>query len=564
MIRINKKQSIGKTYIHFKRYRQIVGILIKYGFDNIIDHMNIGEFLPFLSQKKIDDINAYSNLDRLRMAVEELGPTFIKLAQILSVRPDLIPLDIAEELSNLQDRVPPFPSEEARDIIEAETGHTISELFIDFDDIPIAAGSVSQIHRGTLHSGEEAAVKVQRPGIRKKIEVDLEILYHLAGILKDHDKRFTHHRPELIVEEFAKTLSRELDFVNEAHNIMQFKTMFKNNKTIYIPQVYHAHTTSKLLVMEYIRGVKPDSRHSLETIDDLPPFKTIAQNGMALIFEQIFIYGFFHADPHPGNIFILDSGVICYIDFGITGRVTTQEREDFMELLLAISKRDEKRLVRNIQKFIYPNQRVKQTEKLERDFIELIDQYINAPLEEVRYSRIINRLFSILNENKIALKSHIYLMLKTLATSESMGRTLYPDLVLIEEMKPFIKRIYRNRFNPRAVSDKTLALMGDFIQVARDFPEDIHTLTQSLVRGEMSLELKHDGLDRLTLMLDRVSNRISFAIVLASLVIGSSLIIQSRTPPLWNDIPVIGLAGFILAGFIAFALIFSMLRKNKF
>ncbi|ERP31185.1 ABC1 kinase family protein [Chitinivibrio alkaliphilus] len=563
MIRVNKKQTIGKTYIHFRRYREIVAILFKFGFDNIIDQLNIGDVIPFLPKKKLANIHAYSNVERLRMAVEELGPTFIKLAQILSVRPDLVPYDIAREFSQLQDRVPPFSSDTACEIIEEQTGEKIPSLFLEFDKTPIAAGSVSQIHYALLHSGEEVAVKVQRPHITKKIEVDLEILYHVAGFIKNHHKKLTHHRLEHIVEEFAKTLSKELDFVNEAHNIMQFSSMFRSSDLLHVPRVYHEYSTEKLLVMEYIRGTKPACREELLEKTHLPPLEEIAKYGLSLIFEQIFIYGFFHADPHPGNVFILDSGKICYIDFGITGRVTREERETFMDLLLAISHRDEKKLVRHILKFTHESH-LGETEKLERDFIELIDQYINAPLEEMRYSRIIHRLFAILNENRVSLKSHIYLMLKTLATTESLGRTLYPDLILLEEMRPFIRRIYRKRFSPRTLSEKGATLIGELLQLVRDFPEDIHTITQRILLGELSIELRHEGLREIADTLDRVSNRISFSIVLAALIVGSSLLIQAHTPPLWNDVSVIGLGGFLLAGLIAFILIFSMLRKRDF
>ncbi|MGM0443597.1 MAG: ABC1 kinase family protein [Fibrobacterota bacterium] len=562
MIRINRKLSLGRTYIHFKRYREIVGILIRYGFDNVIESLNLTDVLALVSRKKVENLGRYTNIQRIRMAVEELGPTFVKLAQIVSVRPDLIPFDIARELTLLQDRVPPFSTEDARKIIEEELRAPVGQNFSFFNETPVAAGSVSQIHRARLRDGSDVVIKVQRPGIEKKMEVDLEILYNLADLLRKHNERYSHHNPQHIVEEFARTISRELDFINEAHNITQFRNIFQKNTTIHVPRVYHDCCTSRVLTMEFIDGIKPDDTEALKRRGHNLP--RLADRGLSLIFEQIFIYGVFHADPHPGNIFIRDDGKICYIDFGIVGRVTREERENILRLLVAVYQRDEKKLVKGILKFTISTQKRIDTEQLEREFIELMDLYVNSPIESISYEHIINTLFSILNSNGITIKSHIYLMMKTIATAESLGRTLYPDLVVINKIKPFIHRMYRRRLNPVTMGGNLISSLQEVIYIMRNFPEDFAGFTRRLSEGSLSIELEHKGLREITHTLDRISNRISFAIVLAALIIGSSLMIRADIPPYWNDIPLIGLVGFVMAGLIAFALIFSMLRKRNF
>lgn len=564
MFSIRKLGAIGRTYRHLNRYHRIVRVLFKYGFNDLIDRLHIDQYLEsglqMINRKPREQISRLSRPERLRLVFEELGPTFIKLGQLLSTRPDLIPADFLGELAKLQDDIPPFSPEEVRAILKEELGRYPEDLFHYFDIEPLAAASIGQVHRARLDNGAEVVVKVQRPGIENVIAVDLEILAHIAELMERHLEEVQGHQPMAIVHEFARSLSREIDFSIELANIQRFARQFEHNPTIHVPLVYPELSSDRVLVMEYVIGIKSSRIEVLR--EQGYNLALIAERGANLVMEQIFLYGFFHSDPHPGNVFVLPDNVICFIDFGQMGRLSLKDREDFTDLVLDLVAGNEQKIVDGVLKVTVQLGEVDR-ENLARDLGSLMDLYLYRPLGELEAAKILQNLLDLVSRHKLSFKPSLYQMMKALSTVEGLGLMLDPKLELIRLAKPFMRKIRLGRLQPdRIVED--LAVTGTaYLHLLRDLPGELRTILAQLRSGRMRLEFEHRGLKSLDMTLDRVSNRIAFAIVLAALIVGSSLIILSDIPPHWQNIPVIGLIGFLVAGIMGFWLLLSIIRHGR-
>ena len=564
MFSIKKLGAIGRTYRHLNRYQRILRVLFKYGFNDLVDRLHIDQYLEsglqMINRKPREQIARLSRPERLRLVFEELGPTFIKLGQLLSTRPDLIPAEYLDELARLQDEVPPFSLAEVHAIFREELGRSPDEVFHYFDAEPLAAASIGQVHRARLDSGAEVVVKVQRPDIENVIAVDLEILAHLAGLMEQYLEEVQGHRPTAIVQEFARSLSREIDFAIELANVQRFARQFKNNAAIHVPLVYPELSTPRVLVMEYVLGIKASMAGQLrEQGYDLP---LIAERGATLVMEQIFVHGFFHADPHPGNLFILPDNVVCFIDFGQMGRLSRKDREDFTDLVLDLVAGDERTVVEGVLKVTVQLGEVDR-ESLGRDLGGLVDLYLYRPLGELEAGRILQDLLDLVTRHKLTFKPAFYQMMKALSTVEGVGLMLDPKLELIRLARPFMRRIRLERMRPARLAEEIARTGSGYLQLLRELPEELRTILRQLRGGRMRIEFEHRGLQALGAALDRVSNRIAFAIVLAALIVGSSLIVLSDIPPHWHDIPVIGLLGFLVAGIMGFWLLLSIIRHGR-
>ena len=564
MFSIRKLGAIGRTYRHLNRYHRILRVLFKYGFNDLVDRLHIDQYLEsglqMINRKPREQIARLSRPERLRLVFEELGPTFIKLGQLLSTRPDLIPADYLDELARLQDEVPAFSLAEVHAIFREELGRSPDEVFHYFDADPLAAASIGQVHRARLDSGAEVVVKVQRPDIDTVIAVDLEILAHIAGLMEQYLEEVQGHRPTAIVQEFARSLSREIDFAVELANIQRFARQFERNPAIHVPLVYPELSTQRVLVMEYVLGIKASMTTQLrEQGYDLP---LIAERGATLVMEQIFVHGFFHADPHPGNVFILPDNVVCFIDFGQMGRLSRKDREDFTDLVLDLVAGDERTIVDGVLQVTVQLGEVDR-EALGRDLGSLMDLYLYRPLDELEAGRILQDLLDLVTRHKLTFKPAFYQMMKALSTVEGVGLMLDPKLELIRLARPFMRRIRLERMRPARLAEEIARTGSGYLQLLRELPEELRAILRQLRGGRMRIEFEHHGLQALGAALDRVSNRIAFAIVLAALIVGSSLIVLSDIPPHWHDIPVIGLLGFLVAGIMGFWLLLSIIRHGR-
>ena len=524
----------------------------------IDQYIEIG--LQLISQNRRDRLERLTRAQRIRMALEELGPSFIKLGQVLSTRPDLVPVEFVKELSKLQDKVPASPYTDIQKIITAELGAPPGEIFAHFEKTPFASASIGQVHLAELSEGDPVAVKVQRPGIQKTIEVDLEIMLHLATLMERHVEEMSLHQPVRIVEEFAKTLEREIDYSFEATAMERTAGQFLDDRTIYIPKVYREHTTSRVITMEYVEGIKVSHIDQLDAagLDR----RLITQRGADLLLKQIFQYGFFHADPHPGNIFVLPDNVICLIDFGMTGTVSLQVREDFVELIDAVVHKQESRatfvLLKLTNREGEPDMRT-----LEKDVAEFIGQHLFKPLKDIELGKLLQQLLDTAAIHRLVIPPDIFVMMKALATVEGVALALDPEFDMIARATPFIERVKLERFHPKRIAGDAVELAGELLGLMRQLPRDLLEIARMIKQQRLSLNLKLKGMDTMLSAHDQISNRIAFSIIIAGLIIGSSIIVISQIPPLIYGISLIGIIVFLTAAIMGIWLLIAILRSGR-
>ncbi|MGD9121298.1 MAG: AarF/UbiB family protein [Desulfobacterales bacterium] len=564
MLSIRKIGVIGRTYRHLNRYRQILAILIKYGFGDLLDRLSIDQYigagLQAISRKRAERVEKLTRPQRLRMAFEELGPTYIKLGQILSTRPDLVTVDILEELARLQDEVPPFPFEDVKAIVESEFGIPAEELFDQLDDQPLASASIGQVHGARTKDGEAVAVKFQRPDIQKIIEVDLEIMLHLATLAERHIKEFEIHRPVKIVEEFARTLEKEIDYRNEATNMERIARRFLDTPHIYIPAVFREFTTSRVLTTELIEGIKISKIESI--VEAGLDQKVIADRVVGLVLKQAFEHGFFHADPHPGNIFVLADNVICLVDYGMMGLVDRATREAFVDLIDSVVHQQE---VKTTQVLLNLTDRDEEPDirALEREVADFMGRHFYKPLKDMEIGKLLQDLLHLTIRFRLRLPPDIFLMIKALSSVEGVGRALDPEFDLIAHARPFIQQVKLERFGPKRISADVYDMMSRLLQFLQQFPKDLMDLTGMIRQQRLSLQLEHKGLASMLATQDRTSNRMSFAIIIAALIIGSALIVISEIPPLVYGISLIGIIGYLVAAIMGIWLLVAIIRKGR-
>ena len=563
---IRKIGIVSRTYQHVNRYRQILTVLAKYGFGDLVDRLRIAQYLEIglqlISRQHREHVEKLSRPERVRLILEELGPTFIKFGQVLSTRPDLIAAEYIVELEKLQRRVPPFPFEQVRQIVESELRRPLESAFAHFEPQSLAAASIGQVHAARLPDGEKVVVKVQRPNIRQTIEVDLEILLHLATLLERHVEGARLHRPTRIVEEFARVIEQELNYDAEAAHLERFAAQFLDDATVYVPKVYRDYSTSRVLTMEYVGGVNVGELEALAAsgLDR----RRIAAHGAELILKQIFVHGFFHADPHPGNVFVLPGEVICYLDFGMMGRLDRRTRENIADLVYGAAARDAPKTVAALLRIteqdgdLEPDLRA-----LERDVAEMIDVHVVPQLGRVDMGRLLQQLLQLVSRHRLRIPADLVTMLRALVVVEGLGVRLDPELDMVSRAAPYVRRLQRERFEPRRLLGMLYDSGSDLLQLLREVPGGLREALRLVRRGGLRMALEHRGFERMLDTYEHIANRIAFAIVVAALIVGSSLIVHSQLPPKWYGIPVIGLIGFLAAGIMGFVLLVAIIRHGR-
>lgn len=557
--------NLKQNYKNLKRAKEILFVLSKYSLGYFFNLPAVERYFKlgkkfFVIKIKKEAIGPLSLPQRIRMACEDLGPTFVKLGQILSTRPDLVPRDFVEEFSKLQDKVRPFSFSEVREIFKNEFGRPISELFIEFDEHPVASASLSQVHKAKLPGGEAVAVKIQRPNIKEHIKSDISILFDLVKFIEKRLINGHVYQPIEIVKEFSKTIKQELDFVNEGRNIDKFRANFKNSETVHIPKVYWQLTTSRILTMEYVDGVKiSDIANSRDHQYDK---KIISARGADMILKQIFVDGFFHGDPHPGNIFIMKKNVIALLDFGLVGRIEEDTMINMASLLIAAIGNDTDKIIKALEqmKIVYSGMDVKELKIEIKDFI---DKYYGVPLKQLKISVIIEEILEIMIHHQIKIPSDLTLLVKSLVTIEGVGRDLDPDFDMVAHTKPFAKQLISKKYSLTNLWDRGSGSLRELFNFFEVFPKDFLWLIQNLRKGELIIGFQHKGLDKLIHEIDRSSNRLSFSMIIASLIIGSSMILSQPIGPFIFGYPAIGIIGYLFASFLGLFLIISILRSGR-
>ncbi len=554
---------IDKTYRNFKRYREIVGVLFKYGFGHFLDRMHLSAYLHFgkkiFLRKKIP-LERLSWPQRIRLALQELGPTFVKLGQVLSTRPFLIPYQLVIELSKLQDQVASFPFSQAKKILERELKVPLEQRFSYFEETPLASASLAQVHKAKTLDGKEVVVKIQRPGIKKIIEADMDILKDLASLIERYIPESKIFDPQGIVEELAKTIRKELDFVNEARNIEIFAANFKNDKTVYVSQVFWNLTTSLVLTTEWLKGVKISDLEALKQkgFDR----KLLAQNGANLVLKQIFEDGFFHADPHPGNILVLENNIIAPVDFGMMGKLPDSMMNELADILIAALRGDSEKVVQVLLNTEIINENVN-LKALEMEISEILYRYRKVPLSQINMRQITQDAFYLIHRYDIRMRSELMLLGKALVTYEEVGRMLDPGFEFASQAEPYIKKLAKQKFKSKVFLKDLISGLKETRDFFTVFPFELKRILRKLKKGELTVVLRHKDLERLILELDRSSNRLSFAFIIAAIIIGSSFIMQLDIGYKILGYPLLGILGFFFAGFLGVGLIIAILKSGR-
>lgn len=543
---------------HLNRFREVSNILIKHGFGIVFDRMGLRKRFGLQSEAAKNKQVASAPV-RLRYAIQELGPTYIKLGQLLSTRPDLVAPKYIKELEKLQNDVPPFSYDEVLNIFNEagiEPEHDFEYIFPE----PMAAASIAQVHEACLKNGEKVVVKVQRPGIEKIVQTDLEILAELANLAEKRTYWGRLYKVSEIVAELADAIMDELDFEKEARNADIFKKNYKNDKHIIIPRVYWEFTRKKVLTLEYIEGIKISDFSGLKTAGyDLDK---ICSHLVDALFKQIYEHGFFHADPHPGNIAVCNNEQIVFYDFGQVGVIDDFLKENCIELLLGMMRYDVEKVTRAIMNLGISKQSVNRTE-LKQEIARLQQKYYGLPLAQIKIGEALNELLQLSTRFQIRIPAQFSLMAKMLMTVESIVSQLDPQLSIVDIAEPYGRKILMKKYAPDRMKEKFHDLSMDYASFLAAAPRELEDIFTLVKNGELKIRMEHTNLNRLTSRADIISNRLSLAIILASIIIGTSLIVDKTTNYFFSRIPLVE-AGFIMAMILGLFLIYSIIRSGRY
>lgn len=544
---------------HLRRFQQIARILAHHGFGELLDLLGAAPVFPLARALRRRPV--LGPPQRLRMALEELGPTFVKLGQVLSTRPDLLPPSYIAELSRLQDTVPPAPWDAVRAQIEAELGAPPEEIFATLDPEPLAAASLAQVHAATLPDGSEVVVKVQRPNIEATVSVDLDILADGARLLQARTPLGELYDLPGIVEEFAATLRAELDFYREGHNADRFRANFADEPYLYIPKVYWEYTTRRVLVMERIRGIKIDDIAALDAAG-YDRYR-IGLHAARMVIKEVLEDGFFHADPHPGNFFVMPGEVIGAMDFGMVGYLSRRTRTHLVRLYIAAVQLDEEAVVDQLVRMGVVSELVDRM-GLQYDIGRLLRKYAGLPLKAIRAQDVVEEAMPIAFRHRLRLPSELWLLGKTLAMMEGVGLKLVPDFDMFAVSRPYVQRFMREMASPRAWMPSLIRGMADWAQLLDMLPRTGMQLLARAERGELEVSLRHQELGKALAYLDRLANRLALSILLAALIVGLALLVPAfHLAERGGVITALVVLGFALASMVGLWLVVSILRSGR-
>lgn len=543
-----------RIFDKFRRTRRIISVFTKYGLDYFFDKGKAG-ILAFITRRD-DSFRKISSGAGFCLALQELGPTFIKLGQILSTRPDLLPPEFIKELEKLQDQTPPFESTAAIEIVERELKKPLGELFRNFESVPVAAASLSQVHRAKMHDGRIVAVKIQRPGIRKTIEIDLDILQDLAGFVENRIHNGWNFRPQMMVEEFRKAIRKELDFVQEANHLKKFKSNFRDIKYIRVPEVYWELTTPTVLTMEFIEGIKINEVNQAQYEGKYDP-KLVAIRSTEAMLKQVFEDGFFHADPHPANLFVQPPANIVMLDVGMVGYLDKRTKILGTRIIKALVNNDVDIVIscfEDLRIIVRDFDR----DLLRQDMSDLFAGYMDIPLKDVEINRVAQEIMAIISRHNLTLPSNLVLMIKALSMIESTGKDLYPELDMMTIARRFVRKISKTRFSPENLIEKTDSVFHEGAELIEQLPGNLNVIINKIREGKLRFVVESEDYQKIARSIDRSGTCISLSIIISVLIITSSVLIY--LPHSTSGIPVISVAGYSVALVLIIWLILSSHR----
>ena len=546
-----KISSIPNVYRNANRWREILSILSKYGLADWVSRFDLALVKGILKNRDGQALAHLSRETRIRMAIEEIGPTFIKLGQILSTRPDQVGMQLAQELQKLQTDVACDQPEAVRETIESELGQPLDQLFADFDSTPLASASIGQAHRARLHTGDDVVVKVQHVGIRRRMEVDLDILAGLAQ-LAEKLPELESYRPMATVTEFRRTVRREFDFAREARNLQQFSRNFARSQYVRIPRLYPQLSTGRVMTMEWLDGARlcDPGLKTMPAID----LREVTRHGAEMYLDMIFYHGFYHGDPHPGNLIVLPNGVIGLLDFGMVARIDEQLREEIEDLLMAILSQDSQQLTSLVTRLgsIPPGL---DEPALSVDLAEFASHYANQPIESFDLGGALCEMIEIVQRYRIVLPPGFAMLVKVLVMLEGTARQLQPSFSLMELLQPYQSKMLRRRLSPARQMRKARRIYSEMEKLAEVLPRRLREILQQVESGKFDVHLDHRGLEPSV-------NRLVLGLLTSSLFLGSSLMI-SRDVWAIHGASVPGTLGVLLSAFLGWRLLRAIGKSGR-
>lgn len=540
------------------RFKDIVVILVKYGFDDLAQRLDLSA-TPII--KKIHKAGQeLSTYERIRLALEDLGPTFVKFGQVMSLRPDLLPRALIKELIKLQDDVAPVPTETIHETVEKNLHRPLKEVFSVFDDAPLGAASLAQVHRGVLkEEGDIVSIKVQRPGIRKTVERDLDILESVAEQLHERSQELRFYDLPNLVRVTARNLLRELDFTREARHMRIARSFLPEASKVHIPGVYTPYCTPHLLVTEFVQGTKLRDLDPSQLADP----EALAKQGLGAAIKQILEDGFFHADPHPGNLLVMPSGDLCLLDWGTVGRLTERDRFELIDLIKAVVDKDSKALMDAL--LVMTNgQSTINRRGLERQLLEILDIYHAVPVKELNIGHLLMDITALIRHYRLTLPADLVTMVKTMITAEGTARHIYPDLNIVSEAEGSVKHLALQRYKSGVLWRNIRTAVVEFFTLQRRLPRQIAQIAEKIDQGELKIHFEHENLGGLRNTLENTSNRLTFGIIIAAMIIASSMIITTGVGPLLFGFPALGIVGYLISGILGLWLIWNIIRAKRY
>lgn len=531
------------------RLQEIAGVLVRHGLGELVRRWGLAGALDKAGHRlhwdHAADLAQLPPPVQLRKALEELGPTFVKLGQILAGRADMFGPEWIAEFEKLHSQVPALPFESLRAQLREDLGGEPERVFAWFDPEPLAAASIAQVHRARLHDGTEVVVKIRRPGIREVIDADLRLLDRLAALAEAELPALAPYRLRLLLREFGRSLHRELDLASECRSAERLAKNMAVLPWVSIPRTHWAWTHERVNVQDHVHGIPGQALEQLAQagLDQ----RLLARRGAQAVLKMIVEDGFFHADPHPGNVFYLPEHRIAFIDFGMVGHLTQRRRQQLLKLLLGLVQREPQAVVDVLLDWTRDGQPVPQ-DRLESEVEAFIDQYHGTPLAELSLGRMLVDVSAILRENRLALPPDLALLIKTFITLEGLGRGLDPDFHMASEALPLLQQVVRSRYRPRALARRTWGSLQRLMELAEQLPQDLGRLLRRARQGRMGLDIESRSLRHVGDQLDRAANRLSLALIIAALIIGSSIVMTVGGGPTLLGLPAFGLLGFLGAG----------------
>ncbi|MEA1847948.1 AarF/UbiB family protein [Chryseobacterium sp. MHB01] len=540
-----------------KRSAKLISVLSKYGFKDLLARMNVGNKQPEVSSDLEEIISKGTVYERIRMALEELGPTFVKLGQTFSNREDLLPPELIQELQKLQDKVDQIEMNVA-EILENECNISASEHFSEIQSEPLATASIAQVYKALLTDGTQVILKIKKPDVQKIIEDDLLLIKDLEKLISSYSEIGEKLNLKQAISTFEKSLLEEVSLINEKENILQFRRNFKNSKETYIPKVYEEFSNNNILCMEFIDGIKVTDKAAL-LANSINPVH-ISEAGLRLFVSQILDYGFFHADPHAGNILVKKDGKVVFIDFGAVGKIPPNDKEILEDLIVSFVAKNPHKIVRYLKKmavsYQIPNER-----RFEGDVEDILDFVHNTSLKEIDPHAVMNKMKDVLKDNRLYMPDYFYLLFKGIGLIEGVGRTINPDLDVVKSLHPYTKKIFAKKISPQNILKTGMEKMMTFTDNVDEIPKELRSVLQKLDENKFTVTSEIKNIEKTNQLIKSSVVNLILTMILGANIIATAIVFVSESGPKVGEMSLIAVLGFIFSVLLTIIILLRITRK---